>query len=107
MNILLKLSAFLKRRKKSLIFLLLLATGVSIWFFKFSGNDVKNDLAVAKIGSVVQEVSVTGRVKSAQSIDLAFEKGGKVAYVGVKSGDKVLAGRILIRLDDSELLAQD
>ena len=107
MNILLKLSAFLKRRKKSLIFLLLLATGVSIWFFKFSGNDVKNDLAVAKIGSVVQEVSVTGRVKSAQSIDLAFEKGGKVAYVGVKSGDKVLAGRILIRLDDSELLAQE
>ncbi|MDO8496221.1 MAG: efflux RND transporter periplasmic adaptor subunit [bacterium] len=107
MNILLKLSVFLKRRKKSLIFLLLLATGVSVWFFKFSGDDIKNDFAVAKIGSVVQEVSVTGRVKSAQSIDLAFEKGGKVAYVGVKSGDKVLAGRILIRLDDSELLAQE
>ncbi len=107
MNILLKLSAFLKRRKKSLIFLLILVVGVSIWFFKFSGNDIENDFAVAKIGSVIQEVSVTGRVKSAQSIDLAFERSGKVAYVGVKSGDKVSAGRILIRLDDSELLVQE
>ena len=100
---LLKLIAFLKRRKKSFIFLLLVAVGVSIWFFKFSGNDVENDFAVAKIGSVVQEVNVTGRVKSAQSIDLAFERSGKVSYVGVKSGDKVSAGRILVRLDDSEL----
>lgn len=107
MNILLNARAFLKRRKKSFIFLFLLVAGVLIWFFKFSGNDVENDFAVAKIGSVVQEVSVTGRVKSAQSIDLAFEKNGKVAYVGVKSGDKVSAGRILIRLDDSELLAQE
>ena len=105
--LLLKLIAFLKRRKKSFIVLLILVAGISIWFFKFYGNDIETDFAVAKIGSVVQEVSVTGRVKSAQSIDLAFERGGKIAHVGVKSGDRVLAGRVLVRLDDSELLAQE
>src|SRR3990167_5801542 len=105
--LLLKLIAFLKRRKKSFIVLLILVAGISIWFFKFYGNDIETDFAVAKIGSVVQEVSVTGRVKSAQSIDLAFERGRKIAHVGEKSGDRVLAGRVLVRLDDSELLAQE
>ena len=106
-NILLKSLALAKRRKKSFILSLVLVAIFLIWFFKFSGDDVKNELATAEIGSVVQEVSVAGRVKSAQSVNLAFERSGKVTYVGVKGGDVVSAGRILIRLDDSELLAQE
>lgn len=97
----------IKGRRKSFILLLIVAFAASVWFFKFAGNDLEGDFAVTQIGSILQEVSITGRVKSAQSIDLSFERGGRVAYVGVKGGDRVLAGRLLIGLDDSELLAQE
>jgi HlyD family secretion protein len=54
---------------------------------------------------LAEEVSVSGRVKSAQSVDLAFEKGGRVRSVYVKAGDQVFAGKYLVSVDASELLA--
>jgi HlyD family secretion protein len=56
--------------------------------------------------SVIQEVSVTGRVKPAESAKLAFEKLGKVTAIHVAVGDQVAAGDALVALDSSELLAQ-
>lgn len=63
------------------------------------------DFIVAKTGTIVQEVSVTGRVKPAESVDLSFETGGKVAAVYVKVGDKVLAGQKLAVLANGGLMA--
>src|SRR5574344_24492 len=57
-------------------------------------------------GSVVQEVSVTGRVQPVESVDLAFERSGKVSSINVAIGDKVEAGRVLSSLDNQELAAQ-
>lgn len=57
-------------------------------------------------GSVVQEVSVTGRVKSAEDVDLAFEKGGKIAIVPLQIGDSVKAGQLLAGLVNSDVMAQ-
>ena len=59
-----------------------------------------------KKGEVVQEVSVTGRVKSADNVDLAFEKGGKVAFVPVKIGEKVKVGQLLAVLNNADISAQ-
>ncbi len=52
-----------------------------------------------------EEVSVSGRVKSARSVNLAFEKGGKVGSVYVKTGDRVAVGKPLVSIDASELLS--
>lgn len=57
-------------------------------------------------GSVIQEVSVTGRVVPISSADLSFERGGKIASVFAVVGDTVARGDILVRLDSSELSAQ-
>lgn len=61
---------------------------------------------VAEKTNLVQEVSVTGRVKPAESVELSFEKSGKVFGIFVDVGDKVGEGKILIGLDDTELKAQ-
>jgi RND family efflux transporter MFP subunit len=54
---------------------------------------------------LVQEVSVSGKVKAAQSVDLAFEKSGTVARINVKVGDSVKAGTRLGALEAGELYA--
>lgn len=57
-------------------------------------------------GTVTQEVSVTGKTKSMQEIDLAFEKSGRIIRVNASVGTKVFAGQALVELDASETLAQ-
>ena len=57
-------------------------------------------------GSVIQEVSVTGRIQPVESVDLAFERSGKVSSINVAIGDKVEEGRVLSSLDNQELAAQ-
>ncbi len=64
------------------------------------------DVAVAKRGDLIQEVSVTGRVKPAETIDLAFEKSGKIAQVYARVGDRASAGAALVTLENSELSAE-
>ena len=60
----------------------------------------------AKTGNMSQEVSVTGKVKSAETIDLTFDKAGKVAYINVKVGDKVKTGQVLASLANNDSSAQ-
>ncbi|MDP2668942.1 MAG: efflux RND transporter periplasmic adaptor subunit [bacterium] len=76
------------------------------FYFGKNKNEPPANFVTAGIKNLVQEVSVTGRVKPASSVDLAFEKSGRVTYVGAKIGDRVAAGQTLLKLDDSELQAQ-
>lgn len=57
-------------------------------------------------GEVDSVVSVTGTVKPAQNIDLAFEKGGRLASLNVSVGDRVYEGEVLASLDNSDITAQ-
>ena len=82
------------------------AIAVIIWLVS-SGQDATKQVTFAVWrGNIIQEVSVTGRGESAESIDLAFEKGGKIARVSADVGDKVFSGQILVALENSELVAQ-
>lgn len=64
------------------------------------------DFVVAELGNLIQEVSVTGRVEPADSVNLAFEKAGKVSSVNVDIGDSVFVGELLVRLSSADLAAQ-
>ncbi len=64
------------------------------------------DYITAEKSDLIQEVSVTGKVKPAESVDLAFERSGRVAGVSVRVGDTVHAGQILTQLESGELSAQ-
>lgn len=64
------------------------------------------EIITVKKQNLLQEVSVTGKVKPAQALDLAFEKGGKVSKVLAEVGSAVKEGALLIELDNTELKAQ-
>lgn len=79
-----------------------------IAFAVFSGGsgDKNVDTVIIKKSNLVQEVSVTGKVKPAQSVELAFERSGKISWVNGAVGDTVRAGQILVRLVGSDVAAQ-
>ncbi len=78
--------------------------GGGFWYYRITRPPVYQLTAVTK-SDISSIVTVTGRIKPADSVDLAFEKGGKIKDVFVKIGDKVTAGQSLAYLDTSELAA--
>jgi multidrug efflux pump subunit AcrA (membrane-fusion protein) len=99
-----KLKTLLK--KPWIIVVIIVVAVVAIYFFMVSGNKSSYEFAEARLGDVSQEVSVTGKVKPAESVDLAFEKSGKISSIAINIGDKVVAGQILASLSSSDLVAQ-
>ncbi len=88
----------------SIIVILGLAAGGYFYFGREANPEF--DVAIAKRSDLIQEVSVTGRVKPTRSVELAFEKSGKVSAVYADIGKQVSAGQILVVLENSELAAQ-
>lgn len=76
--------------------------------FSYYGNSKKlpYELTAVAKGDISQEVSVTGRVKPAENVDLAFERSGKIASVSVRVGSNVSAGQTLASLSNADLAAQ-
>ena len=93
------------KRPRVIIPLLIIILGAGGYFTFFRGNGVAYEVVPARILDIRQEVSVTGRVEPIESVDLAFEKVGRVRAVNVKVGDRVLAGAILMSLDNADLFA--
>jgi HlyD family secretion protein len=86
-----------------IIIILVILLGI---IFSSKKPKIASSVAEVKYGNVLKEVSVTGRVRSATNVDLAFERTGKVAKIYVKTGDQVLPGQILISLINNDLAAQ-
>lgn len=55
---------------------------------------------------ISQTVRVTGTVKPTDAVKLAFERGGKVARVFVRVGDRVRVGQPLVALGAADVAAQ-
>ncbi|OHA47498.1 MAG: hypothetical protein A2541_01510 [Candidatus Taylorbacteria bacterium RIFOXYD2_FULL_36_9] len=80
---------------------------IIIIYFVFKGNSgsVKYDETTVMRGSISEIVSVTGNVKPMSSVDLAFERGGRVDNINVSVGDKVYVGEYLLNVASADLLA--
>lgn len=75
---------------------------VVLLYAVFRGKGSGAETVAVRRGIITQEVSVTGKTKPAQSVNLAFEKGGRIAWTGVKIGDKTFSGQTLVTLDMNE-----
>ncbi len=98
-------------KKKNNKFLIFGAVGIvvliAVIYFIWGGDkELSYDFVVVEKGKVVQEISVTGRVKPSKDVDLAFEKGGKIAGVYVDVGDEIFKGQRLVKLDNADISAQ-
>jgi len=97
-----KVWAFIKRRW---LLTLIAVVVVIIIIISMSGGGSTLTTASVERGTVISEVSVTGKVKPAQSLDLAFTQSGRLERVFVKVGDKVVTGQTLAHLDNGDLAA--
>ena len=99
------MTKFLKRPAVVLGLVALLGLILGGYFYFGRKTQPQYEVFKAKLGDIVQEVSVTGRVKAAESVELAFERAGRVSWVGPKAGDKVFAGQVLALLSNADLRA--
>ncbi len=67
---------------------------------------VEYDTITAEKSNLVQEVSVSGRVKAVNNVDLGFAVGGRVSAIHTDVGDSVKIGDELVSLVADELKAQ-
>lgn len=73
--------------------------------FVYSGGKPAAAYARPTQGTVVQTVRASGTVKAAESVDLSFQLGGRIAYAGYPVGTKVAAGATLATLSSADLSA--
>lgn len=92
--------------KKYTISALMIVLLVGGYFVFENKNDQNFEYITVEIGDLRQEVSVTGKVKPASKVDLAFESTGKVTDIYVDVGDKVYSGQVLARLNSDQYVAQ-
>jgi HlyD family secretion protein len=62
--------------------------------------------AVVTRGSIVREVSATGRLEALTTVQVGAEISGRIASVDVDFNDRVFKGQLLARLDEAALGAQ-
>jgi RND family efflux transporter MFP subunit len=73
--------------------------------FAFSGGKPAAAYVHPTTGPVSQTVRASGTVKPAESIDLSFQLGGRIAYAGPQVGARVGAGTTLATLSSADLAA--
>ncbi len=94
-------------RKKTLFITIGAIVIISIiGFIIWKNNNIPSELISVKRGTLVQDVSATGKVEFPTKIDLHFKNSGKLVSINTGIGKKVLAGQILAKQDTSELDAQ-
>ena len=79
---------------------------LALSFYIFSnGNGSKEEAITVERKNIFQKVNITGTVKPAQSVDLAFERVGRVARVAHDVGARVGAGALLVSINNADLAA--
>ncbi|MGM9998057.1 MAG: efflux RND transporter periplasmic adaptor subunit [Candidatus Bruticola sp.] len=67
-------------------------------------NEVKAsnvELDVTRLGSIVEETTITGHLNAVNKADIVSRVNGRVVGVYVREGDRVSKGQILVQLDDT------
>ncbi len=97
-------------KKKTIVLIIIGAvvvlTSTGIYLLARRAKKLDFEFITAQKETLIQEVSVTGKVRPAQSVSLSFEKAGRVAAVYVEVSDKVKAQQSLVALDNSELQSE-
>lgn len=70
-----------------------------------SSSDARPTATVSR-GTVEQQVTVTGKTKSSERVDLGFQRSGRVVSIPTPVGTKVTTGQLLVQLDAGEINAQ-
>lgn len=79
---------------------------LAVWAIFFRGGEAPTyETIITRRADLIQEVSVTGKIKPAQAVDLQFESPGRISTVNYKVGDKVNSGVVIASLENKDLQA--
>jgi len=91
---------YLKNKKAiaGIIIIIIIVGG----YFILGNRDGEGDYDTLTIssGDLKHEVDVVGKVKSQETVSLAFEQSGRVASIHASVGENVLQGQTLVRLEN-------
>lgn len=92
------------KTRTALIIFVLVAIGVAVVFLR--NKEPIIETISAERGTIVEEVSVTGRVKPLEKVELSFERAGRVARLPVSVSEQVTEGMLLVSLENSDEYAK-
>src|SRR3989338_6608689 len=96
--------AFVLKYKVAIAAALIVIVGGGTWYMVRSGPGKLNTFTVVS-GEFVRDVSVSGKVVAAKSVDLGFSQGGRVTRVNAKVGGTVGAGTVLAEVENGDIRA--
>lgn len=73
---------------------------------KQAATGVPVQAAPVALGTMVEQLSVTGTISALRKADIQPQISGRVLSVNVRDGDPVQAGQVVVRLDRTELESQ-
>lgn len=91
-------------RKKVVIFIVLILAVILGFNFFGRKKPVPLQFAQVKKQDIRSSVSASGMLAGKNSANLRFKVPGKLTYVNVKTGDRVLAGEVIAGLDTQDLV---
>ncbi|MEK7552279.1 MAG: efflux RND transporter periplasmic adaptor subunit [Patescibacteria group bacterium] len=97
-----KIWGFVKKHKiLSIIIAIILLIGGFV--MASGGDELKTEVLEVVPVTVAEEISVTGRVESAEKVELAIESGGKIVAINVIVGQEIIKGQTLLRVNSDDL----
>lgn len=99
------MKAFFFRYWKFIGIAVILVAGFIFWANKVAAQKVNASITTTKVTqrNFVKTLSSSGKTQADKSVELKFQTSGKLAWVGVKEGDKVNAYQALAGLDVREV----
>ena len=77
---------------------------VGVFFYTAKAPELSS--AVVTRGAIASQLSATGQVVAAETVDLGFQRGGTIRTVNVAVGDRVSSGQVLATLGSADVSAQ-
>lgn len=97
------------KRNKYLAVLLIIAVAASYGGYKYykSSTQVKEKIRTATVeyGKLTDSISATGSLSAIDNVDISSKITGRIVEVCVEENEHVNAGDVLVRLDDTSLVA--
>jgi len=66
----------------------------------------KVDVTVAKLDSLVQTVTASGKIQPKIDVNISANVSGRILYLGAEEGDTVAEGQLLVKIEDENYKAQ-
>ena len=102
---------YVKKNKYVIAICALLLVGGIGGYQYYQGTKAKSNVTVrtgtVDYGVIRNSVSATGSLKAIDNVDVSSKITGRIVEVNVKENDHVTAGQLLLKLDDTALLATE